>query len=471
MRNAVIAMLAIPALLLAGAYGYRAIDRDHRYNELVKLADSLAGDGHPLEALRTYGIAIALAPEAAIAYVKRADAYRSQGNLPAAIADLETAGSLEDDVLLVSTRLGDLCYQTERFDEAARHYQRVLALDSNAPAVLYKLGLVHFRAGREAEAIEALNRAASLGTGFWEALYLRGAVFRSIGGLVEAERDFRAALDLNPEAELPRAALIELYLDQQLASKAMPLVEEEIRAQPDRARPYLHLADAHFLDGRTTQAIEAVSLALEKDPNLPAAYLRLGELWLEEGGGDDAVAAEKALAALTSVVKMDPTSGAAALALGRAYLSLGDEERGLSELLRASQSTPVQAEAFRLLGDLYRTRRNPAEAVTAYHVYLKLSGDTPAVLERLGDAYLENGNPAMGAETYMRQAALEPRRVVPLQKAARAYLLSGDPTSATRACRRGLASNPENPVLLKLLDEARGASAARARTRTEPGSP
>lgn len=469
MRNAVLAVIAIPALLLAGLLGYRAIDREYRYHELVKLADSLVDDGHPVEALRTYNTAIALEPETAIAYVKRADAYRAQGNLPSAIADLETADSLSEDVLLVSTRLGDLCYQSERFDEATRHYQRVLAVDSNSPAVLYKLGLVHFRAGREAEAIEALNRAAANGTEFWEALYLRGAVFRSIGGLVEAESDFRAALDLNPEAELPRAALIELYLDQHLPSKAMPLVREEIDANPGEAGPYLHLADVHRLAGRTTRAIEAVSLAVEQDPNLPDAYLRLGELWLEEGGGEDAVAAEKAIAALTNVVKMDPTSGGAALALGRAYLSLGDEERGFSELLRASRSTPVQAEALRLLGDLYRTRRNPAEAVTAYHVYLKLSGDTPAMLERLGDAYLESGNPAMGAETYLRQATLEPRRVTPLQKAARAFLLSGDPASAARICRRGLAANPENPILLKLLGEARAIEAPGS-SGTGPGS-
>jgi tetratricopeptide (TPR) repeat protein len=470
MRNAVIALITAPLVLVTGALGYRAIDREYRYHELIELADSLAGDGHPVEALRTYSTAIAIEPDTAIAYVKRADAYRSQGNLPSAIADLERAASLSHDVLLVSTRLGDLCYQSERFDDATRHYQRVLALDSDSPGVLYKLGLVHFRAGREAEAIEALNGAAGAnGAGSWEALYLRGAVFRSIGGLVEAERDFRASLDLNPVAELARAALIELYLDQRLPEKAMPLVQDELGANPRQAGPYLHLAEVHRIAGRTTQAIEAVSLAVERDPNLPEAYLRLGELWLEEGGGGDTVAAEKAIAALTNVVKMDPTSGAAALALGRAYLSLGDEERGLGELLRASQSTPVQPDALRLLGDLYRARRNPAEAVTAYHVYLKLSGDTPAVLERLGDAYVESGNPAIGAETYLRQAALEPRSVTALQKAARAFLLSGDAASAARACRYGLASNPENPILLELLGEAR-AREARAKSRSGPGA-
>ena len=93
--------------------------------------------------------------------------------------------------------------------------------------------------------------------------------------------------------------------------------------------------------------------------------------------------------------------------------------------------------------------------MTAYHVYLKLTGDSPAVLERLGDAYLESGSPERGAEVYMELAALEPRRVTPLVKAARAYIQIGDTASAAKTCRRGLAANPENQALTELLASLR----------------
>jgi tetratricopeptide (TPR) repeat protein len=457
MRKVVLALLALSLLAGGAAILYPIASRDYRYNELVKLGDGLLTDDLSLEATRTYTAAITLEPTEPIAYVKRADAHRRLGDLTPAIADLEKASTLSNDVLLVSPRLADLCYESEQFDEAAVHYRKILALDPDAPNVLYKLGLVYFRAGHEAEAIEALNHAASIKEGFWQAYYLRGAVFRSLGGVDEAERDFLTALELAPDAGLPRSALIELYLDRKEPSKAIPLVRAEIDSNPDAAGPYLDLADVHRVAGRTPQAIEAVGRALQQNPNLPAAYLRLGELWLEEASQrDDAVAAEKALAALTNVVKMDPTSGAAALALGRAYLVLGDEVRGFSELQRASLATPVQAEALRLLGDLYRARHNPSEAVTAYHVYLKLAGDTPVVLERLGDAYAESGKPDLGARVFLKLADLEPRRIGPLVKAARALLRCGDVTAAANACRRGLAANPENQVLLDLLAEARG---------------
>jgi len=454
MRKFLMTVVGLPVLATGAFAAYRVLERDYRYQELVRVGDRLFADDQPVEASRSYGSAIELKPEEPLAYVKRADAERRQGNLARALADVERAGAISDDVLLVSSRLAELLYESDRFDEAVLHYEKVLALVPDSPSILYQLGLAHFRAGRAAEAIEALNRAADLRRDFWESYYLRGAVFLSIGGVDEAESDFRTALDVAPEAGLAREALIELYLDRKIPDRALPLVQEEIAARPGDAFAHLRLADVHRLAGRTAEAIEAVGHALDKDPNLPAAYLRLGELWLDEAGErGDAVAAEKALAALTTVVKMDPSSGAAALALGRAYLALGHEERGFAELQRASQATPVPVEALRLLGDLYRAKKTPTEAVTAYHVYLKLNGESPVVLERLGDAYVESGNPQTAAEVYLRLAALEPRRVTPLVKAARAYLLLGDHDSAAQTCSRGLAVNPENQALTELLAE------------------
>ncbi len=451
MRRWFLALLAGSVLVGVVSVGYRVLGRDYRYFQLVKLGDELLEESLPFQASRTYGSAMAIKPDDAIAYIKRAEAEQRQGNFSPAIADLEHAARLSSDVLLVSLRLAELYYEVERFDEAAAQYERALELDPSEANVLYKLALVRFRGGREAEALDALNRAAALREGFWEAYFLRGAVFRALGGLDEAEADFLRALTLRPEAKRARKALIDLYIENRQADKAMALVRDEIDANPEAPEPYLHLADVHAIAGRNADAIEAVGLALEQNPNLSAAYLRLGELWLEEA---TLGATDKAVAALESVVKMDPANGHAALTLGQAYLAMDDEASGFAELKRATQATPIPAEAHRLLGDLYRTRKNHAEAVTAYHVFLKLRGDTPAVLERLGDTYIELDNPSMAAEAYLKLASLEPRRVTPLVKAARSQLASGDPDAAVRTCRRGLATNPENQALLRLLSEA-----------------
>jgi len=450
--------LALAALLSAGWVGYgahRLLLYDSRYDALVTLGDELIAKEMPFQATRTYSAAISLRPGSAIAYVKRAEALRKQANFAPAIDDLERAATLTPDVHLVSMRLAELYDEAGRFDDAAHHYQNVLAVDPGAADIWYALGLVYFRGGREAESIAALNRAAELRAGFWEAYYLRGAVFRALGGRDEAEADLKKALELAPDAAPARLALMALYIENRDPARAMPLVQQEVNANPGAALPYLHLAEVHRLAGHAPEAIEAVGLALEQDPNLPAAYLELGELWLDEATGrGDAIALEKAVTALDSVVKMEPGNGAACLALGRAHLAMGDEVRAFSELKRAGEATPPQAEAHRLLGDLYRARANYAEAVTAYHIYLLLEGQSPPVLERLGDTYLDLEKPGLAAETYLELAELEPHRVGPLAKAASAFLLHGNAESAATVCRRGLAANPENATLLELLARA-----------------
>jgi tetratricopeptide (TPR) repeat protein len=452
-----LAILLVPPLVGAAAFAaFRAIEKDRHYVALVREGDDLLARDLAVEASRSYGMAIALKPQEPLAYIKRADAEARQGNRLRAIEDVQSAGELSEDVLLVSSRLAELYYEGGDFEESARHYRKVLAVVPDSPEILYRLGLAHFRAGRAAEAIEELGKAAERREDFWEAYYLRGAVFLSIGGKTEAERDFRMALERASDRTLPREALIDFYIRENRPEEALPLVEEQIAARPEDARGYLRTAELNRLSGRTAEAIEAVGQALQRNPDLPDAYLRLGELWLSQlGGRDDSVAAEKAVAALSTAVKMDPASGEAALALGRAYLALGDEKRGFAELERAARATPVPGEALRLIGDLYRARGNPSEAVTAYHVYLKLNGDSPAVLEGLGDAYVESGDARRAAEMYRQLAELDPSRVSPVAKAARTYLQLGDGDSAARLCRLGLAANPENETLARILAQTR----------------
>jgi tetratricopeptide (TPR) repeat protein len=368
------------------------------------------------------------------------------------------ASEFSPDVLTVSLRLADIYYARDQFEEAVVYYRRVLALDPDSPNMLYRLGLACFRAGREEEALAALDRAISVRGDFSGAYYLRAAIHRAIGKEDEVESDLLRALEFGPDSDEVRRALFEHYLDRRDADEAMKLVQEGIDREPQAPLHYLRLAAVHRLRGRHDDAIEAVGLALEQDPNLPRAYLSLGELWLEEGTRNgDRVAFEKAVAALESAAKMDPTNGSAALALGRACLAIGNEEKAYSELQRATEATPIQAEACGLLGDLYAGRDDYAEAATAYHAYLKLVGEVPSVLEKLGDAYLSMENVETAAQTYLQLTSLEPQRATPFIKAARALLANGESREAERICRRGLSSNPQNEALQSLLSQIAGA--------------
>ena len=470
MRTRVLVLSTAAVVGAASVMAYRAFRHEYQYFQRIQLGDQLLAEGLPFQAARAYGSAIGLDPAEPAAYLKRAEAEHRQGNLAPALEDLERALERTPDAPQVWHRLADVQAELGRFDDAAAGYERVLARDPDDVTVMYRLGLARFRGGRETEAIDALGRAVAAEPEFWEAFYLRGAVYRALGAVEEAASDYGRALTLRPENAAVRQALFELHLEHGRTDVARELVDWEIEHDPGAAAPYLRLAAVHRVAGSYASAIEAVGMALEQDPDSPAAYVELGELWLDEAArSGDPVALDKAVSALETAARMDPESGAACLALGRAYLSAGDEERGFELLARASAATPSPAEAHRLLGDLYRARRNREEAVTAYHVALRLEGDSPAVLQRLADTYGELEQHAVAAETYLRLAELDPTVAGPLVQAARAWLAAGEPEHAAAVCRRGLSVNPENPSLKSLLARAQARAPRQARIRgSEP---
>ncbi len=458
MRNLVLPIVVLTATVGFFVAAFQGFSRDYRYVQLVKLGDQLMEEKLPYQASRTYGSAIGLRPDKPLAYVKRAEALQQQGNLATALEDLSEASTRGADAMTVSLHQADIYYDRGNFDEAVTFYSEVLALDPNSPSLLYKLGLSCFRAGQEDTAIDVLTRATEAQDEFAEAYYLRASVFHAVGRDAEAEADLLKTLTLRPEAGEARLALVELYMDTGKTTRALRVAREEIDRQPQAPSSYLLVAEIQRRRGHNDQAIEAVGLALEQDPNLPGAYLRLGQLWLEEGiSRNDRVALEKAVAALESVSQLENENGPASLALGQAYLALGDEDRAFDELQRAAEATPIQAEAHRELGDLYLGRENFAEAATAYHVYLKLGEQSPRVLERLGDAYIGMNNQSSAAETYLQSAAYSLNRVGPLAKAARAYLAAGEPRLAVQVCEQGLAADAENETLRNLLARASNA--------------
>lgn len=454
------------AVTFLAVTGYRLVTLDYRYLSRLAEGDALMEDALPFQAGQSYTGALELDPTRATAFAKRAAALEAQGDLISAAADLEQAVERSPDSLSLSVRLARLYHRMERFEDAAAQYRRVSQLDPNSPYHPYQLGIVAFRAGREAEAIEALNRAASLRENFWEAVYVRGAVFQALGAEQEAESDYLQALEMaggTDDTTQAREALIDFYLDHREPGKAVPWAQAQIEATPHRVEPYLQLARARRQQGLSRRAIETVGIALEQAPNSPEAYFRLGELWLAEARRDgDPIALDKAISALESVAKMDPDSGAAALALGQAYLTARHEQRAFEELQRASEATPVEPEAHRLLGDLYYGHSEFDEALSAYHVYVKLRGDTPVILDRIGETYLGMDKPEAAGDIFLQMAGLEPGRVAPLLKAARAYLEAGDIPAAARACRRGLALSPRDQSLLQLLDTTRTLSTTMA---------
>src|SRR5437879_1051486 len=149
--------------------------------------------------------------------------------------------------------------------EASRELSAVLAAHSDHIEALYLSAVVHGRAGRAGEAIDALNRA--LRSGYAGAR--RATPFR----LLELAGDLHAG----PAAERPLCLLAHLFrylriFDGAHAARALAYAELPVAANDRPADAWLTIAVVQDKLGRHEAAMQAVRHALAADPRHAEAY-------------------------------------------------------------------------------------------------------------------------------------------------------------------------------------------------------
>jgi tetratricopeptide (TPR) repeat protein len=212
-----------------------------------------------LEAQEQYTLATAAladVPETSPWYVtaeiRRANTQRAAGDPDAGIATLAALAASHGDQLEVQSALGDALRMAERFPEAVEAYGRAIALvDDPQP--------VH-----------------------WVLFYTRGIANERAGNWDDAEADFRAALELEPDQPLVLNylgySLVEQHRD---LDEALGMIERAVKGQPDDGYITDSLGWVLYRLGRYDEAVKPMLRAVELTPDDPIINDHLGDvLWM-----------------------------------------------------------------------------------------------------------------------------------------------------------------------------------------------
>jgi folate-binding protein YgfZ len=180
-----------------------------------------------------------------------------------------------------------------------------------------------FAADREDESIELYRRAIAVCPSYADAYEALGVIYGRHGRYEEAIELMRRLLEVDPTSVMAHTNLSLYYNQQGRIEDAEREAAEAMRAKIRRENDEMETAavarsrdDASNAD-RQRRAV-MFRQVLELDPEDPLGNFGLGELLVEEGSFDEAVAhLERALAA-------DPRYSAALLALGRAHEGAGN---------------------------------------------------------------------------------------------------------------------------------------------------
>jgi len=195
-------------------------------------------------------------------YMRRADRYHADNDMPRAILQLQKAEKLDPDNPSLILRIADLCFNEGRLDMAKDRYTRLIAL---------KTGTDH--AARQLQKIEEKTREA-------DRLTREAVTAIQNDHLVTARTRLMRALAVKSDHQTARyhLLLVEGRLLYQKGSEdalweALELYGKAMIINPDAAEPHFRMAEAYEKkkEYEFVNAIDEYRLALDKDPDGPFA--------------------------------------------------------------------------------------------------------------------------------------------------------------------------------------------------------
>ncbi|CAB3652800.1 tetratricopeptide repeat protein [Trinickia soli] len=235
-----------------------------------------------------------------------------------------------------------------------------------------------------------------------DSFFARAYAAHRDGRLVDAERDYRAAIEADPVHTDALHLLGVLRHQQGRHEEAADLVSRAVALRPDDAALQLNLGNALKALGRLDGAIERFRNALTLAPEFPLAHYNLGNAYAQAGRHEDAVDAfEKSL-------RLQPNDASTFNNLGNALHALGRSDEAIAAFSRALALRPGHAGAHNNLGMAFAALARPDDAVAQFRAALAAEPRYLAAHFNLGNTLDAVGRHDEAVEAFAAALALQP---------------------------------------------------------------
>jgi tetratricopeptide (TPR) repeat protein len=355
------------------------------------------------------------------------------GNLK--VAELHFAAAVKAEPKRASARnnYGAILMRTGRSNLAAVEFEQSLKLDPDQPNALVNLAQIRFAADDLRAAAELFKHALTIkpdvevaraltvielrlkdypaastyyqsyaaterGTQTAAVRAELGAALFEAGLLKEAEAELSAAVSLNPADTESVVRLARVYLARKEIHAAGRTLEAAVARGNDPAPVYALLADVYEQSGHVENAIPAMRLAIQRDPQSEKYRFAYAVLLTNSNAPGAAVIR------LEESLKTFPSSSRLWFALGFANFKLDKNEEAERALRKAIELDPNFAPAFAYLGLIRAKTGAYGEAITLYESALRADAKLAVVHHLIADAMLKQNTDASIVEKHLRQA-------------------------------------------------------------------
>ena len=372
----------------------------------------------------------------------------------------------------------------ERGDKsrAKQIFEQTLKNDPrNVDAHTY-LGMIAAEANELKEAEKHFATAASLAPSEPSTRNNYGAILMRLGRTAQARTEFEASLKLNPNQPSALTNLAQIYFDRgqpddlQMArslleraakgtsdpqiSQALVVIclklsraqmmkkdlraagrtlESAVASGLDDAKIYAALAEVYEADGHYENAIPAMRLAVQRDPQNEAYHFRYGLLLT------DSHAPAAGIMRLQEALKLFPGSARLWLALGIAQLTHGQNAEAENSFKRSLALDAKLVPALAYLGVTYGERGQYEKAIGFYEQAIALNAQLASMHYLVAETMLKMSNPdTTRAEKYLKRATeLDPNLAAAYLAWGRLYVRANRYDEAAPLLERAVSLQPE----------------------------
>ena len=298
-------------------------------------------------ALQWFNAALDSDPDYAAAHAGRCaafvDAYTivaDAGYIEKAHVACATALTLNPNLDVVHTALGNLYLATGEYANAENAYLKALEIVPNSVEALTGLGSTYLRQQKPAAAEESFRRAVGLHPGDWSAYNRLGTFLFRSGRYAEAVAEYERVVGLddanmNGYSNLGAANMLAGNF-----SAAVLALKKSIELEPD-ASTYSNLGLMYYYLGRLDEAIESHKKAIELTPNNHLRWSNLGDaLWIAGQKDEAREAFAKAELLARNALKVNPNDPNGQMDLAWISAMLDDFDAASDYIDRARRQAP-----------------------------------------------------------------------------------------------------------------------------------
>lgn len=330
--------------------------------------------------------------------------------------------------------------------------------------------------GRRARALEILDRAIRHDSNSVAALSARGDAHLETGDASRALRDFKAAHEVNNEADAPLIGMARALLLLDSTEDAEALLAEVLARHPRNADARLETASALSRRGQHDEAVLLIDQVVKEVPEHAVAHeYRARALWKR----NDLAGAS---AALLQALCLDPLRLRAGLALASLCRDSGDSKAELEAYARVVALFRSEPEVLNRIAIYMAEHGQPSQAIPLFDLAAEFEGSVESKATalvnkgnalmnlkefddarqqfqqalqlhpqsalahcRLGDWETERGDAKRGAALYVTACQLEPDSARHHANAGTAFLRQGDYARAQEHLAQSVELFPEQP--------------------------